>query len=155
MKINVIDFSKCSARTRAFAAGMMTIFLLEGATPAIAAKMGFSGKVVSANQSALMPERSDVVTFTNQVGIRFRSENTAAQPIKMKLSIHDSAGQLIQPVSISGSSIVQPKNQNLVTVVLPMENRGNEVFELCLQHVSKAKSVLRQTCSKLNVARLD
>lgn len=144
-----------SLSSRVCAAVMTTTLLLALPTTSIAATIGFSGNVAGPTHRALVPESHDIVTFTNRVGIRFRSENTAAEPIKLRLSIRDSAGHTIKPVSISGNSIIKPKNQNLITLVLPMAQRSNEVFELCLQHVNKARSVLNRTCSKLSVARLN
>lgn len=155
MSFNVSVLGTRSFLGDAFLVGLVTIISLVSANPTLAATVGFSGNVVAPVHRALMPESNDIITFTNQVGIRFRSENLAAEPIKMKLSIRDSAGHKVDPVSISGSSVVQPKNQNMITLVLPMTHRSNEVFELCLQHVNKAKSVLNRTCSKLNVARLN
>lgn len=155
MNFNASGLSNLSRLSRSFAVGLVATISLVSANPTFAATVGFSGNVVAPAHRALMPESSDITTFTNKVGIRFRSENLAAEPIKMKLSIRDSAGHKIKPVSISGSAVVQPRNQNWVTLVLPVAHRGNEVFELCLQHVNKASNVLNRTCSKLNVARLD
>ncbi|MEM8542150.1 MAG: hypothetical protein AAGF25_14440 [Pseudomonadota bacterium] len=140
---------------RMLAAGITAIIALETTSASYAARIGFSGHVVAPAQRALMPESDDIITFTDRVGIRFSSANTAMEPVKMKLRVRNSAGHEIKPVSISGRSVVQPKNQNLITLVLPMARTGNEVFELCLQHVNRAKSVLSRTCSKLSVARLD
>ncbi|MEM8652845.1 MAG: hypothetical protein AAGF54_20140 [Pseudomonadota bacterium] len=126
-------------------------FLQTGSTHA--ATIGFSGNVVAQSQGAFQPERENIVTFTDTVGIRFRSENDAAEPVKIILTIHDSKGQRVKPVSISGSAIVKPHKYNLVTLVLPMDKRPNEVFEFCLKQITKSKTVLRTTCSKLKVAR--
>lgn len=123
--------------------------------PVSAATIGFSANIVAPTQRALMAESNEIVTFTNQVGIRFRSENKAAESIKLRLHIRDSAGQRIKPVSISGSPVIKPRKQNLITLVLPVAHQGNEVFEICLQQISKSKDILNRTCSKFNVARLD
>ena len=155
MKNNVSGLSARSFHSDAILVTLVTIIALVSTSPTFAATIGFSGNVVAPAHRALMPESNDIITFTNQVGIRFRSENAAAEPIKMKLSIRDSAGHKVEPVSITGSSVVQPKKQNAITLVLPMTHRNNEVFELCLQHVNRAKSVLNRTCSKLSVARLN
>lgn len=120
-----------------------------------AATIGFSGNIVAPAHRALMPERSDITTFTNRVGIRFQSENPSAEPIRLRLSIRDSAGQRIKPVSITGNAVVQPRKQNLITIVLPVLHQGKEVFELCLQQINKSKNVLHRACSKLSVARLN
>lgn len=155
MIFNAFHLSPKFKFSRIFVAGVTAIFALETTSASYAARIGFSGNVVAPAHRALMPESDEIITFTDRVGIRFSSANTGTEPVKMKLSVRDSAGEEIRPVSISGRSVVQPKNQNLITLVLPMSRPGNEVFELCLQHVNRAKSVLSQTCSKLSVARLD
>lgn len=155
MTLHVSSLRRKSSPVHIGALCLATMISLCSASPTAAATVGFSGTIAVASNPTLMPEKDSIVTFTDQVGIRFRSENASPEPIKLRLSIRNSAGQQIKPISISGNSIVRPKNENLITVVLPVARSGHEVIELCLKQVSKTKEVLSRSCRKLSVARLD
>ncbi len=155
MSFNVDGLHNQSFPPRAIIVAFVVFFAVFSANSALAASVTFSGKVFASADKTLMTEQEELVTFTDQVGIRFRSQNANAAPIKMNLSIRDSAGRKIKPVSIHGSPIVKPRQQNLVTLVLPVKRRGSEIFEVCLRHLTKANKTIKRTCSNVSVLRYE
>ncbi len=155
MSFNVDGLHNQRFPSRVILVAFVVFVAVFSASSALAASVTFSGKVFAPADRALMTEQDQLVTFTDQVGIRFRSQNANASPIKLNLSIRDSAGRKIKPVSIHGSPIVKSRQQNLVTLVLPVKRRGSEVFELCLRHLNKANKTIKRTCSNVSVLRYE